>query len=243
MGIKAISFDFWHTLFTEQPGLFTLYQKRRWSLLADAVLTQRAVPHSELERACRVEAECHHKIWQEEHRTLDATERVTTILNHLEVALPDVALAGLVAGFEEGILEHPPVVVKDAREVLSDLAKHYRLGIISDVGFSPGRVLKQVLAANDLLDVFDSLVFSDEAGRAKPHQEVFEATAQSLGVSPNEIVHVGDLERTDIIGAKLAGFHAIRFTGVTPMEEDETTVADFVTDDLTDIPRLVEMLE
>jgi putative hydrolase of the HAD superfamily len=243
LAIKAISFDFWHTLFTEQPGLFTLYQKRRWSLLADAVLTQRPVPHSELERACRIEAECHHRIWHEEHRTLDATERVTTILNHLDVALPDVALAGLVVGFEEGILEHPPVITKGAREVLSDLAKHYRLGIISDVGFSPGRVLKRVLATNGLLEVFDSLIFSDEAGRAKPHKEVFQATARSLGVSPKEIVHVGDLERTDIIGAKQAGFRAIRFTGVTPMEENETTVADFVTDDLTAIPRLVEMLD
>lgn len=243
MGIKAISFDFWHTLFTEQAGLFTLYQKRRRSLLAEAVMSQRAIPHSELERACRVEAECHHRIWQEEHRTLDANERVIAILNHLDVALPDVALAGLVAGFEEGILEHPPVMVNGAREVLRDLAKDYRLGIISDVGFSPGRVLKRVLSTNGLLDVFDSLVFSDEAGRAKPHIEVFEATARSLAVSPSEIVHVGDLERTDILGAKRAGFHAIRFTGITPMEEDETTVADFVTDELTDIPRLVEMFD
>ena len=243
LGIKAISFDFWHTLFTEKPGLFTLYQKRRRSLLAEAVLTQRDVPHSELEQACRVEAECHHKVWQDEHRTLDAAERVTAILNQLDVALSDVALAGLVAGFEEGILEHPPVMVTGASEVLHELSSRYRLGIISDVGFSPGRVLKQVLATNALIDVFDSLVFSDEAGRAKPHIEVFEATAQSLGVSPSEIVHVGDLERTDIIGAKLAGFHAIRFTGITPMEEDETTTADFVTDDLSEIPRLVEMLE
>jgi putative hydrolase of the HAD superfamily len=243
LGIKAISFDFWHTLFTERPGLFTLYQKRRRILLAEAVLTRRDVPHSELEQACRAEAESHHRVWQEEHRTLDAVERVTSILNQLEVALPDVELAGLVAGFEEGILEHPPVMVTGASEVLHQLSNRYRLGIISDVGFSPGRVLKQVLAANGLLSVFDSLVFSDEAGRAKPHIEVFEATAQSLGVYPNEIVHVGDLERTDIIGAKLAGFHAIRFTGVTPMEEDETTAADLVTNDLNDIPRLIEMFD
>jgi FMN phosphatase YigB (HAD superfamily) len=78
--------------------------------------------------------------------------------------------------------------------------------------------------------------------RAKPHIEVFERTARSLSAEPGAMVHVGDLERTDIIGAKQAGYRAIRFVGVTPMEEDETTIADFVTDDLTDIPRLVEML-
>ena len=116
------------------------------------------------------------------------------------------------------------------------------MGIISDVGFSPGRVLKQVLADNGLLGVFDSLVFSDEAGRAKPHIEVFQRTARSLSTEPGAMVHVGDLERTDIIGAKRAGYRAIRFTGITQIEEGETTIADFVTDDLTDIPRLVEML-
>ncbi|HSB10916.1 MAG TPA: HAD family hydrolase [Blastocatellia bacterium] len=243
MAIKAISFDFWYTLFIEQRGGFERYSHRRRNLLAEAVLTQRSVLHSELDRACKVEAECHHRIWQEQHRTLPATERVSAILNELEVDLPGEAVAGLARNFEEGLLEHPPVLIDGAREVLTQLSRRYRLGIISDVGFSPGRVLKQVLASGGLLDMFDSLVFSDEAGRAKPHIEVFEATARSLLVEPGEIVHIGDLERTDIIGAKRAGFHAIRFTGITPIGEDETTIADFVTDDLAEIPGLVEMID
>ena len=197
---------------------------------------------TELARAFSIEAETHHRIWKEEHRTLPAAERISTILNYLDVAVTEHMLAAIVARFEEGILEHPPVLIRGAREVLRSLAGRYRLGIISDVGFSPGRVLKQVLADNGLLDVFDSLVFSDEAGRAKPHIEVFQRTARSLSADPGAMVHIGDLERTDIMGAKQAGFKAIRFTGVTPMEEDETTIADFVTDDLTDVPKLVELL-
>jgi FMN phosphatase YigB (HAD superfamily) len=158
------------------------------------------------------------------------------------VSLPDAALAGLVASFEEGILEHPPILLEGAREALDILSQRYRLAIISDVGFSPGRVLKRVIADHDLLDLFDSLVFSDEAGRSKPHSEVFDITARALDATPDEIVHIGDLEHTDIVGAKQAGFHAIRFTGVTPIEEGQTTIADFVTDDLRDVARLVEML-
>jgi len=242
MGIKAISFDFWHTLFTEQPGAFLLYNQRRRSLLAEAVLTYRDVAHTELEHACRLESESHNSIWREEHRTLGASERVVNILAHLDVSLPDTALAGLVANFEEGILEHPPVLVDGAREALETLSRRYRLGIISDVGFSPGRVLKRVLADNDLLNLFDSLVFSDEAGRSKPHSDVFECAARALSAKPEEIVHIGDLEHTDIVGAKRAGYHAIRFTGVTKMEENETTIADFVTDDLRDVARLIAML-
>ena len=46
------------------------------------------------------------------------------------------------------------------------------------------------------------------------------------------MVHVGDLERTDIVGAKKAGYYAIRFIGATPMDEDESTIADAVTANL-----------
>lgn len=242
MGIKAVSFDFWHTLFTEQPGAFLLYNQRRRSLLAEAVAGCRDVAHAELEHACRLESEAHNSIWREEHRTLAASERVVKILAQLDVSIPDTALAGLVASVEEGILEHPPVLIDGAREALETLSRRYRLGIISDVGFSPGRMLKRVLADHGLLDLFDSLVFSDEAGRAKPHIEVFECTARALLAKPEEIVHIGDLEYTDIVGAKRAGYHAIRFTGVTPMEAAEPTTADFVTDDLREVARLIEML-
>lgn len=242
MAIKAISFDFWHTLFTEQPGAFLLYKHRRRSLLAEALGGCRDVAYAELENACHLEAESHNSIWREQHRTLNASERVTRILTHLDVSLPDTTLAQLIASFEEGILEHPPVLVEGAREALIALSGRYRLGIISDVGFSPGRVLKKVLADHDLLHVFDSLVFSDEAGRSKPHTEVFERTARALAAGPREIIHVGDLEYTDIVGAKRAGYHAIRFTGVTPMDQGEKTVADFVIDDLRDIARVAEKL-
>lgn len=242
MGIKAVSFDFWHTLFTEQPGAFLLYKQRRHELLTEALQSCRDVAHTELEQACRMEAESHNSVWREEHRTLAASERVTRILAHLDISLPDTAFVSLVASVEEGILEHPPVLIDGARKALETLSHRYRLGVISDVGFSPGRMLKRLLAHHGLLDLFDSLVFSDEAGRAKPHIEVFERTARALLAKPEEIVHIGDLEYTDVVGAKRAGYHAIRFTGVTPMEATETTAADFVTDDLRDVARLIEIL-
>jgi putative hydrolase of the HAD superfamily len=165
------------------------------------------------------------------------------VLTHLEARLPGEELAALVRAHEEDILEHPPVLVARARETIERLACSYRLGIISDVGFSPGRVLKNVLKQNHMLDLFDSMIFSDEAGRSKPHREVFERTAQSLQADPRDIIHIGDLEHTDIIGAKRAGFRAIRFTGVTRMSEDETTIADFVMEDYAELARILESIE
>ena len=239
MGIKAITFDFWHTLLTEQPNVFGLYQTKRKHILKEMFPEHHDRLETHLAIACKTEAERHHRIWEQEHRTLPATERVSRILNHLEFSVSDSALATIVTRFEEGILDHPPVVIEGARETLEELSKRYRLGIISDVGFSPGRVLKRILADNDLVDYFDSLIFSDEAGRAKPHIEVFQRAADSLSATPDTMVHIGDLERTDVLGAKQAGFRAIRFVGVTPMEEGETTMADCIATKLTDIPELV----
>jgi len=239
LAIKAISFDFWNTLFTEQPGGFALYQQSRRRLLREAVGRAGDFTDEQLDHACLLEAELHYQVWREEHRTIPTAERVGKILTHIEVCLPDDVLASLVSAYEEGILERPPLLIPGVRASIQELARDYRLGIISDVGFSPGRVLKEVLRREELLEAFDSLVFSDEAGRSKPHRTVFERTARVLASDPREIVHIGDLEYTDIVGAKTAGYHAIRFTGMTPIKEDETTVADYVTADFTEVPRLI----
>ncbi|HXG91915.1 MAG TPA: HAD family hydrolase [Blastocatellia bacterium] len=241
--IRAISFDFWNTLFTEQPGGFRFYQENRRRLLREALRTIGEFTDERINEACHLEAEAHHLIWIEEHRTLTATERIARVLAHLEACLPDGTMAEIVRACEENIFEFPPVLVDGVRETIEKLAGNYRLAIISDVGFSPGRVLKQLLRQNGLLQYFDSMVFSDEAGRSKPHREVFERTADTLRAVPREIVHIGDLEHTDIIGAKRAGFRAIRFVGVTPMSEDETTIADFVIEKFSELPRLVESFE
>jgi putative hydrolase of the HAD superfamily len=243
MKVKAISFDFWNTLFTEQPGGFKLYTETRRRLLEDALASCATVSRERLDAACRAEAESHYRIWREEHRTLVASERIGKILTQLEVCLPDDVMRELVGAYEEGILARPPVLIPGVREAIDRLSARYRTGIISDVGFSPGRVLKQVLKNNDLLDKFDSLIFSDEAGCSKPHVEVFHRTARALGAAAGEIVHIGDLEFTDIVGAKNAGCHAIRFTGITPIEEDEETMADHVTNDFSEVPGIIESID
>jgi putative hydrolase of the HAD superfamily len=242
LAIRAISFDFWNTLFTELPGGFEFYHDNRMRLLAEALRSCGDYADEQLREACLVESDSHDEIWRNEHRTLPTAERVGRILTNLEARLPDETMAKMVNAYEENILECPPILIEGARETLERLARKYRLGIISDVGFSPGRVLRQLLRENDLLDFFDSLVFSDEAGRSKPHAEVFALTARNLGADPTEMAHIGDLEFTDIVGAKQAGYRAIRFTRITPMLDGEKTVADHVTDDLSDVPRLIETM-
>jgi HAD superfamily hydrolase (TIGR01549 family) len=243
LAIKAISFDFWNTLFAEVPGGFTLYKERRRQLLKESLNAEGGdFTDEQLEQATSLEAQSYHLIWTQEYRTLTASERLARILHHLNASLPEALMAQIVQAYEEGIIERPPVLVSGAQEVIEQLSKHYRLGIISDIGFSPGRILKQLMREVGILEAFDSLVFSDEAGCSKPHARVFAITSQALKARPTEIVHVGDLEHTDIIGAKRANFNAIRFVGVTPMQADEKTIADALAEDFTEIPSIIKTL-
>jgi putative hydrolase of the HAD superfamily len=53
------------------------------------------------------------------------------------------------------------------------------------------------------------MLFSDEVGVRKPDPRIFRIAAEKLGVAPNEIIHVGDNLKSDVWGAKNAGFTAV----------------------------------
>jgi putative hydrolase of the HAD superfamily len=58
-------------------------------------------------------------------------------------------------------------------------AKRFPLGVISDTGITPGRVLRQILERNGLMDFFSVTVFSDETGVAKPQALMFQEAARA----------------------------------------------------------------
>ena len=85
-----------------------------------------------------------------------------------------------------------------------------RRALICDTGFSPGRVVRQLLARLELLDPLEVHVFSDEMGVSKPHPRMFERALTALATDPADAVHVGDLRRTDVAGARAFGMHSVR---------------------------------
>ena len=94
-----------------------------------------------------------------------------------------------------------------------------RIGLISDTGITPGRVLRAVMARDGVLPFFQHCTFSDEVGRAKPHPLPFQHTLDALAVEGPSATHIGDLPETDIVGAKGMGMRAVLFTGVTGVRE------------------------
>ncbi len=95
-------------------------------------------------------------------------------------------------------------------ETLASLTTDFRLGLISDTWLTPGSRLRERIEGHGLKRFFSVMVFSDETGLRKPHPHQFKSALSVLGVRPEECVHVGDNESTDIRGAKASGMKAIR---------------------------------
>lgn len=141
----------------------------------------------------------------------------------------DESLNALTKAFEEASIEAGVEAVEGAQEILSKLrSSKVRLALICDTGFTPGRVVRHLLEENGLAEHLEVLCFSDEVGVPKPGAEMFAKALAGLGVDPPEALHVGDLKRTDIAGARDFGMHAVRFRGVhddkTDAPEAETVI-------------------
>jgi putative hydrolase of the HAD superfamily len=109
--------------------------------------------------------------------------------------------------YEEVFVGDLPPQLDDSMAAVKKLASVYPLGLISDTAWTPGRVMRTVLAGYGALDAFRVTIFSGEVGVTKPHARMFHLALEQLGVRPEECMHVGDLHRTDIAGAKALGMH------------------------------------
>lgn len=76
----------------------------------------------------------------------------------------------------------------------------------------------------------DALVISEEVGFMKPHPAIFEHSAQLAGVSPEQILYVGDSPGSDMVGAAGAGYKTAWFVR-DHYEEADQVPADFVFED------------
>jgi len=170
-------------------------------------------------------------LWKNEYRTPSAIESVTYFWNFLNLTYNELAINKIAKAFGDCILLEPPSLITGVKEVITDLYKmNITLGIISDTGFSPGLILRELLEKNGILQYFTYFSFSDETRVSKPHPLAFRTILEPIGISPAESLHIGDIEKTDIEGAKNFGMKAIRFSGDKTneiyKENSEITVAD-----------------
>jgi FMN hydrolase / 5-amino-6-(5-phospho-D-ribitylamino)uracil phosphatase len=222
--IRAISYDFWNTLFCDIHE--ATYREKRLKLFLETLRLYRECHERQVIAALMHSFKVGHRIWSEEYRSLTVREQLKLVLAHMEMELPDEAIERLTRQSDEIFYEYPPVIIEGVAEVLAVLTSRYKLAIISDTGFTSGLVLRELMRRNGIHDHFSMLTFSDEAGRSKPHQSVFLRTAEGLGVLPEEMLHIGDQELTDVAGAKAVGAHAALFA--SNLADTQKSAADFI---------------
>jgi putative hydrolase of the HAD superfamily len=187
----------------------------------------RALPEAQLNALYEESGREAERWWSEERRGYQTGDRLRWILERAAVT-PREGCAHLSAAadaVDNALLMLPPAMLAGAWQMLKTLSRKYKLGIISDTGFASGRAQDRLLEKDASRSFFAATVYSMDVGHAKPSQEIFETAATALGVSPGEILHIGDNERTDVRGALAAGFRAIRLDVVRDSGPSE---AEFV---------------
>jgi putative hydrolase of the HAD superfamily len=211
--IRAITFDFWNTLYRAAAYARPLRTRFLFDIFAR---NQIDVTPDQVDEADEVARNEWNRIWREDYRTPSAAEWVQWMLEALMIQLPQDDFNALARYFDRSLLEADPgpTLLDGAADAVRRLARHYRLGVISDAGLSAGRTLREFLIRDQLIDCFAHLTFSDELGMAKPHARAFLSTLDHLQAKPHEAVHVGDLTRSDIAGAKSVGMKTVRIAAV-----------------------------
>ncbi|MEE9523241.1 MAG: HAD family hydrolase [Thermodesulfovibrionales bacterium] len=232
--VKAITFDCWDTLLDDDVSR----GKRRKEYFL-RIFGENGFPTDEDEMNELFSREA--KIFQEyiiEHRkTPDSTMRVKTIVKLADVQLKSSDVDKTAIYCDRIALDYLPPVVTGIKQVLEELSRIYKLAVICNTGWHSGETVRQLLEEYDFPKYFSHLTFSDGAGMAKPHKQIFEYTLDKLDCRTEDAVHIGDSEYSDIVGAKEANMKAILFTGINDKYKDnnsaDVTISNY--DNLVDI--------
>ncbi len=208
MSVRAVTFDFWGTLFRD-VNAEARHQLRVQALAAATGSSMVDAAHAF--RAVNAEFFRSHV---DEQKTLSPADAVRIAARELGVHLREEDEYRLTRTFAMAILRNPPEPVPGALEAVATAAQRVPVGVISDSGMSPGVLLRRVLGQHGFMEHFWVLAFSDEVGVAKPQRAMFEVAARGMAVMPSELLHIGDLEPTDIAGAQAMGAQAALFCGV-----------------------------
>jgi putative hydrolase of the HAD superfamily len=141
--------------------------------------------------------------------------------------------------------EHNPQISlpDDSRQVLVELKKQYKLGLLTD-GWLPGQEYK--VKALGIENFFDSIIYTEKLGTEfwKPSPKGFEKMLTDLKVRAVEAVYVGDNLEKDFIAPNRMGFKTVRImrsrgihTGSAPSAD---AAAQYEIKSLTELKELLK---
>ncbi|MDX1512425.1 MAG: HAD family hydrolase [Gammaproteobacteria bacterium] len=244
--IKAITFDLWDTVIhddSDEPkrraaGVPSKREARR-QLAVDAFTARSDIDRRDVLTAYETMEAAFNHVWHDQLVTWTVSERIAVLERGLGHDLPSNERRALALALEEMEVQIPPDPIPGVAEALEQLSARFRLGVVSDAIYSPGRCLRQWLEMHGLIRFFSGFAFSDEVGHSKPHRSMFESVAGQLGVRVEQMLHIGDRDHNDVKGPHRLGMKAILFTATRDRDKDATE-ADAICEHYADLPGIIE---
>ncbi len=120
------------------------------------------------------------------------------------------------------------ILLPEIHHVLEKLAKHYRIGLISNT--RSHLLITETLKATGLESFFNPIVTSVSSGYRKPSPKVFQAVLDTWQLPANDVVMIGDSLSKDIAGAKALGMQTIWLTTDTTEDGSSDAIAKYPED-------------
>jgi HAD superfamily hydrolase (TIGR01549 family) len=234
--VRAVTFDCWSTLIHEEPESVPRIALEE-ALAAAARELRVEISLARAGEALSSAWARHTHLWRRGIAS-GAVEMARWALEDVGAPAPERAVA-LGAQFETITAQAKHRALPGAQHTLRTLAERgVRRALICDTGMSSGQSVRRYLDRLGLLEWLEVLVFSDEAGVPKPHPKVFHVALEGLGVAPEAAIHVGDLRRSDVAGARGVGMGSVRIRAHND-DASEHPDADAVVDSHADLCRLL----
>lgn len=236
--IKAVTFDFWLTLYAEDEGILAKRRDRRVAMIQGFLgAAGRQRDSEDIRRALQAVADRSAEVHRAEQRNYTHDEIGQLLGRELGFDLSADEGKTLAELLSSAGRVYPPTPVDWAGNLLARLEGKVDMGIISDTGLTFGADLVAVMQTHGLARYFRQFTWSDQTMTTKPMARQFLYTLSMLGARPDEAVHVGDLEERDVHGAKAVGMRTIR---VLNGAEGRPSDADAVVPNLAGVPAVLK---
>lgn len=108
--------------------------------------------------------------------------------------------------------------IAEMHELVHWAAKHYRVGLMSNIGSGFINDMKSTGLLPDI--VYDAIVDSSQVGFIKPDPKIYEAAEALAGVPASEILLIDDT-RANLMPAQQSGWHVMWFNDYDSIESTE----------------------
>ncbi|MEO1558944.1 MAG: HAD family hydrolase [Cyanobacteria bacterium J06632_19] len=119
-------------------------------------------------------------------------------------------------------------------EVLHQLGKTHRLGIISNI-WSKKDIFLTEFDRVGIRDLFEIIVFSSDFGWIKPSTKLFNQAIEHFDVEREKIVYIGDHIMRDVGGAKTAGLSTVWINKSGKQLNESMEIPDLIINDLQEL--------